>query len=60
MADALIDELLVKKDNLSADVPAGWIDDAEAYDFTPFPKEMPDINFETLDGVYLITLVRCQ
>ena len=28
--DAEIDRLLIEKDNLSADVPNGWIEDAEA------------------------------
>lgn len=41
MADALIDELLVKKDNLSADVPAGWIDPA-AHEIAALEKMRAD------------------
>lgn len=60
LIDKKIDALLVELDNLCLDVPNGWVEEAaearadaqpEVYDFTPFPKDMPDIKFETIDPI---------
>lgn len=51
--NAKADEYQLQIDNLSMDVPSSWIEEAETdkWDFTPFPKEMPDIDFDTVDEI---------